>query len=195
VTIKLRPPPGGGSPAKLFQKSSRERTPARGLIHFSGSMGTGDSASTCQFSNYHESILSHYVDVLSGKVMRNSCLLLLASLTVCISANAMGQEAGRRDFTNSTYQRSRWHNQSLEHPRRRHHAGPVIAPQQVQSGWYQRPYPYHLDYYRMRYGGSYEPYFGNLYGPPNVILPQAYPAPYPYYNDVPGPVPNGGIGY
>ncbi|MFV2069675.1 MAG: hypothetical protein ACC645_22135 [Pirellulales bacterium] len=35
-----------------------------------------------------------------------------------------------------------------------------------ESSWFQRPYPYHLDYYRMRYGGSYAPYFGNLYGPP-----------------------------
>ena len=37
----------------------------------------------------------------------------------------------------------------------------------MSSGWFQRPYPYHLDYYRMLYGGSYAPYFGNLYGPPN----------------------------
>lgn len=34
------------------------------------------------------------------------------------------------------------------------------------SGWFQRPYPYHLDYYKMRWGGSYAPYFGNLYGTP-----------------------------
>jgi hypothetical protein len=37
---------------------------------------------------------------------------------------------------------------------------------QVSSSWFQRPYPYHLDYYKMRYGGSYAPYFGNLYGVP-----------------------------
>lgn len=37
---------------------------------------------------------------------------------------------------------------------------------QVSSGWFQRPYPYHLDYYKMRWGGSYAPYFGNLYGVP-----------------------------
>lgn len=36
---------------------------------------------------------------------------------------------------------------------------------------FQRPYPYHLDYYRMRYHGSYAPYFGNLYGPPKVYAP------------------------
>jgi hypothetical protein len=51
----------------------------------------------------------------------------------------------------------------------------IVSPQ-VSSGWFQRPYPYHLDYYRMRYGGSYAPYFGNLYGP------SGYPAYYgPYY--------------
>jgi hypothetical protein len=37
---------------------------------------------------------------------------------------------------------------------------------QVSSAWFQRPYPYHLDYYKMRYGGTYAPYFGNLYGTP-----------------------------
>lgn len=43
------------------------------------------------------------------------------------------------------------------------------------GAWFQRPYPYHLDYYRMRYGGSYAPYFGNLYGPPVYYY---YGAPY-----------------
>jgi hypothetical protein len=47
---------------------------------------------------------------------------------------------------------------------------------QISSAWFQRPYPYHLDYYKMRYGGSYAPYFGNLYGP------SGFPAYYgPYY--------------
>ena len=40
-----------------------------------------------------------------------------------------------------------------------------------ESGWFQRPYPYHLDYYRMRYGGSYAPYFGNISGPPIIYSP------------------------
>jgi hypothetical protein len=48
-----------------------------------------------------------------------------------------------------------------------------------QSHWFQRPYPYHLDYYRMKYGGGYDPYFGNLYGPPIYLVPpygfQAFP--------------------
>jgi len=42
---------------------------------------------------------------------------------------------------------------------------PWVMPQES-SGWFQRPYPYHLDYYKMRWGGSYAPYFGNLYGTP-----------------------------
>jgi len=57
----------------------------------------------------------------------------------------------------------------------------------VASGSFQRPYPYHLDYYRMRYGGSYAPYFGNLYGPPQVVTAPPYYGPYgPSY---------GGYGY
>lgn len=48
----------------------------------------------------------------------------------------------------------------------------------VAAGWFQRPYPYHLDYYRMRYGGSYAPYFGNLYGPPQVVTAPPYYGPY-----------------
>ncbi len=36
------------------------------------------------------------------------------------------------------------------------------------GGEYQRSYPYHLDYYKMRYGGSYKPYNSNLYVRPPV---------------------------
>jgi hypothetical protein len=46
----------------------------------------------------------------------------------------------------------------------------------VQAGSFQRPYPYHLDYYRMRYGGGYAPYFGNLYGTPGAVASQFYGA-------------------
>jgi hypothetical protein len=49
---------------------------------------------------------------------------------------------------------------------------------QINAGSFQRPYPYHLDYYRMRYGGSYAPYFGNLYGPPQVVTAPPYYGPY-----------------
>ena len=63
-----------------------------------------------------------------------------------------------------------------------------VSPQ-VSAGWFQRPYPYHLDYYKMRYGGSYAPYFGNLYGTPQVVN---YPPYYgPYYGGFGGGYANG----
>lgn len=67
--------------------------------------------------------------------------------------------------------------------RRHHNQHSRVKPQhspQVSSGWFQRPYPYHLDYYKMRYGGSYEPYFGNLYGPPVIVAPQPFFGGYGY---------------
>ena len=63
------------------------------------------------------------------------------------------------------------------HGRRHDRKSSWRAPQ-VSAGWFQRPYPYHLDYYRMRYGGSYAPYFGNLYGPPQVVTAPPYFGPY-----------------
>lgn len=50
----------------------------------------------------------------------------------------------------------------------------IVNVPPMNAGSFQRPYPYHLDYYRMRYGGSYEPYFGNLYGPPQVVTAPPY---------------------
>jgi hypothetical protein len=47
-------------------------------------------------------------------------------------------------------------------------------PQQFSGSYFTRPYPYHLDYYRMRYGGSYAPYYGNLYGQSNSFYPAQY---------------------
>jgi hypothetical protein len=64
-----------------------------------------------------------------------------------------------------------------------------FASPQVSANWFQRPYPYHLDYYKMRYGGSYAPYFGNLYGTPQVVN---YPPYYgPYYGGNGGGYANG----
>jgi hypothetical protein len=83
------------------------------------------------------------------------------------------------------------------HPNRRdnkrRHAAHWFSPP-VNAGWFQRPYPYHLDYYRMRYGGSYAPYFGNLYGPPQVVTAPPYYG--PYYGEYiqPGAGFNGGYG-
>jgi hypothetical protein len=62
----------------------------------------------------------------------------------------------------------------------------------VNAGWFQRPYPFHLDYYRMRYGGSYAPYFGNLYGPPQVVTAPPYYGPYYGGFGFPGSQFNGG---
>jgi len=61
-----------------------------------------------------------------------------------------------------------------------------------QQQWFQRPYPYHLDYYRWKWGGSYAPYFGNLYGPPQVYAPQQVYAP---VNEPSGAPPAGYDGY
>ena len=44
----------------------------------------------------------------------------------------------------------------------------------------------------MRYGGSYAPYFGNLYGPPNVVVAPPYYGGYGYGGY--GPY-SGGNGY
>jgi hypothetical protein len=49
-----------------------------------------------------------------------------------------------------------------------------FAPAQFSGSYFTRPYPYHLDYYKMRYGGSYAPYYGNLYGPSNSYYPAQY---------------------
>jgi hypothetical protein len=37
---------------------------------------------------------------------------------------------------------------------------------QVNSGWFQRPYPDHLDYFRLRSGPNNATYYGNGYGTP-----------------------------
>jgi hypothetical protein len=80
------------------------------------------------------------------------------------------------------------------HQRRRHvHHYQFFAPQ-VQAGWFQRPYPYHLDYYRMKFGGSYAPYFGNLYGPPQVVTAPPYYGPYGDAYGYPAPDGYGGTG-
>lgn len=75
------------------------------------------------------------------------------------------------------------------HGHQHHWGGGYRGPQTVVANNFQRPYPYHLDYYRVRYGGSYAPYFGNMYGVPQVVAPvYGYPpAPYGFSH--------GGYGY
>ena len=97
------------------------------------------------------------------------------------------QAAAQNGAAGPSYQRRRGEWSQEHYPRRGYY--PYHAPRgrgpAVSAGTFQRPYPYHLDYYKKQYGGSYEPYFGNLYGPPNVVLgapfgPYGFPSPYGY---------------
>src|SRR5262245_20701006 len=82
------------------------------------------------------------------------------------------------------------HRRDDRRDRRDFRRGPSFMFPQTSSAWFQRPYPYHLDYYKMRYGGSYAPYFGNLYGP------SGFPAYYgPYYGGYGGYGASYGNGY
>jgi hypothetical protein len=100
-----------------------------------------------------------------------------ALIVVQVSANA-GEEGGR-NHGRPVYQRHAFEWDKHDRGQKRgHFFGPRFASPQVSSGWFQRPYPYHLDYYKMRYGGSYAPYFGNLYGPPQVVTAPPYYGPY-----------------
>lgn len=66
---------------------------------------------------------------------------------------------------------------SYYYPRSRHayRYQQPYARGQSQMGWYQRPYPYHLDYYKNRWSGSYAPYQGNGYEPPVGYTPAPAP--------------------
>lgn len=46
--------------------------------------------------------------------------------------------------------------------------------------WFQRPYPYHFDYYRQRYGGAPAPQPANIYLPPAVYGPGYFRPSLPY---------------
>ena len=75
---------------------------------------------------------------------------------------------GPRDGSQSVYQRQsnndwRWDKNDR---RRDNRWQQQWQTPQTSSSWFQRPYPYHLDYYKMKWGGTYAPYFGNLYGTP-----------------------------
>ena len=85
-------------------------------------------------------------------------LLCVGLLATAVSPSKVHAQRGAQQYENRPDYRNRH-----RHP---HYRQP--SQSYYQNGWYQRPYPYHLDYYRMKYGGSYEPYFGNLYGPPRI---------------------------
>lgn len=113
-----------------------------------------------------------------GSAMRSKLILLLLALGA----------AGPLVAGEGCYQRYRhaqgptWGGGWGGHGTPHHWGGGYYGSQTVVANNFQRPYPYHLDYYRMRYGGSYAPYFGNMYGVPQAVAPvYGYPpAPYGY---------------
>lgn len=113
-------------------------------------------------------------------------VVLLAVLVAVLPWEARGQDAS----LGPAYQRGR-HGVPGGHYRHAPVRRPVavIPPQQHSSFHFQRPYPYHLDYYRMRFGGNYAPYFGNLYGPPAIYSPYYGGGGSPFYGGGGFPVP------
>ena len=95
------------------------------------------------------------------------CVAVVGTFIVGGAASAQAQNGnGQHGGGQPTYRRNGfdWKDKGRDWRRddfKRSWNGP-----QVSSSWFQRPYPYHLDYYRMKYCGSYAPYFGNLYGTP-----------------------------
>jgi hypothetical protein len=87
-----------------------------------------------------------------------------------------GNHGGKGNW--SGYQRHTFDKGFKHDDKRRRHDFKGRTSPHISSGWFQRPYPYHLDYYRMKYHGSYAPYFGNLYGPPQVVTAPPYYGPY-----------------
>jgi hypothetical protein len=110
-----------------------------------------------------------------GRRMLNGALATLL-LALAVPASVHAQPSGQ-----STYQRKGTYakDSKRHHGDRRHWRTPEFSSQ-TSAGSFQRPYPYHLDYYRAKWGGSYAPYFGNLYGPPNYFLGTPYYGGDPY---------------
>jgi hypothetical protein len=127
----------------------------------------------------------------NGSATRLFPQTLLTLLLVPPFASAEPHGDHGSNHGHSVYQRRafEWKDHRFDHRHGRRHTQFASPP--VTSGWFQRPYPYHLDYYKMRYGGSYAPYFGNLYGPPQVVTAPPYYG--PYYGGVYEP--GAGVGY
>ena len=97
---------------------------------------------------------------------------LAAAAIACVASGTVyAQAGGGSGAAGPTYQRK---GTFAEHGPK--HGGdwrqrPMMQySSRTSAGSFQRPYPYHLDYYRAKWGGSYAPYFGNLYGPPNYFF-------------------------
>jgi hypothetical protein len=126
--------------------------------------------------------------LVSGCSAAAFALAIVVSTTVCGQPPGSQQgnqhHGGHRNDNHggrgnwSGYQRNAFDSRFKHHDKRRRNDFKGWTSPQINSGWFQRPYPYHLDYYRMKYHGSYEPYFGNLYGPPQVVTAPPYYGPY-----------------
>jgi hypothetical protein len=114
--------------------------------------------------------------------MPRACLLAVLALAAISAAPAVAQDAAMAP----TYQRLRsgagdWHGRGGHNQHWRGGGGgfgggfggfynPFFAPPIVTGSWYERPYPYHFDYYRQRWGGSPN----GSYGDPGVeMIPAA----------------------
>jgi hypothetical protein len=106
---------------------------------------------------------------ITGRIARRA---MVSAIVVLIAIQNVGQTLAQPGGGTPPYQRKGtfagdW--QGGHHDKWRHRPMPQFSSQ-TSAGSFQRPYPYHLDYYRARWGGSYAPYFGNLYGPPNFFF-------------------------
>ncbi len=99
------------------------------------------------------------------------------STSSLLAQHSNNQSGDRRPWPGYQRRAFDWRDGDKHNHRHGRQRNTWISPR-VESGWFQRPYPYHLDYYKMRYHGSYEPYFGNLYGPPEVVTAPPYYGPY-----------------
>jgi hypothetical protein len=112
--------------------------------------------------------------------MPRACLLAVLALAAISAPSALAQDAAM----SPAYQRLRtgagdWHARGghNQHWRRGYGSGyggffdPYFAaPPFITGSWYERPYPYHFDYYRYRWGGA--PYGPNGY-PGDEMIPAA----------------------
>ncbi len=108
--------------------------------------------------------------------MLRASFLAILGLTSISAAPAFAQDAAMAP----TYQRLRsgardWNARGGDNQQWRSGYGggfynPFFAQPIVTGSWYQRPYPYHFDYYRQRWGGDPN----GSYGDPNAeMIPAA----------------------
>jgi hypothetical protein len=86
--------------------------------------------------------------------------LVLFALTLVPSAAAIAQGPGAGPYQRMRMGADDWHARGGHHQNWRDHGGYggfydpyFFSPPVIAGSWYQRPYPYHFDYYRYRWGG------------------------------------------